>query len=211
MSVSGISGGMGSIREFFQKAQARGGITKDDLSTLQTQLKSSKLASGVRDLASSFDQIDVDSNGKLDQSEMATYSKSLGLKAGGGRPPGPPPEMTKDELTQVLSDKKANGDTDPLLSALVSSFDSADSDQDGKVSQSEFKTFADANGFKPKGSPPPPQPDGAGGQEQGSDAVDSTENSTTTSAAALKSLLRAYWAGSYASSDSSLSKDLEVA
>ena len=154
MSISGVSGGYSSIREAFQKMRSNGGITKDDLTTLQSQLKSKKLSAGISELAESFDSIDVDQNGKLDQSEMQTYSKSAGVKA----PPsgGEPPAMTKEELSQMASETG-----DESLSAAVESFDEADTDKDGKVSRAEYETFAKLNGL----TIAEPPSEGAGGEE----------------------------------------------
>ncbi len=230
MSISSISGGVGSIyHQAMEAMRSNGGLTKDGLSEIQNQLKSSSSSSdstNIDDLIDSFDEIDVDGNGKLDDSEMRTYSNKMGV-----RPPPPPPMggegsedeqddifadgLTEDELTEVTSKNEETGTTDKLMSALLSSFDEADTDGNGAITQDEFQAFADANGFKPPvGGMPPPPPESQSSSDDSSSSTDSSEESSNTSgisSLALQKLLSKYTSGAFSTDElSSLFSAIEA-
>ena len=149
MSISGISGSTWSIREAFQQMRSNGGISKDDLTQLANKLTNSDVQSGINSVVDSFDTIDTDSNGLLDGSEMATYSKKKGASASRqGPPPGGAPALTQDELSQMAEETG-----DDSLAATAESFDEADTDEDGKVSHAEYLAFAKANGLDVSSDP----------------------------------------------------------
>lgn len=163
MNLSGLSEGSNSVRESFQRSRVNGGISKSDLTELTSKLEGSPEAEKIGSLLSSFDTIDVDSSGRIDQTEVETYTGQMRIRGGkGGQPPGPPPEMTLEGINNRLSELSENGEEDPLLEKLASSFEESDTNQDGKISAGEFAGFAESNGFElpdRKGGSMPPPPD----------------------------------------------------
>lgn len=158
MSISAVSGSTSSIQTFLKKIQSEGGISKNDLTELKSSLSDSTASSNIDDLIDSFSQVDSDSSGTISQSEMQTYTKQMGM-----RPPEPPSDLTKADIEKMLnqgqdstsSTTSSSTSSDNPLSKLLSSFDEADTDGNGKISQSEFQAFAQANGIDaPKGPPP---------------------------------------------------------
>lgn len=104
------------------------------------------------ELTSSLEQLASQLNNAFDQMRMSGGQGGPGGMAGGPHP-GPPPSdgqngkssdtgFTKDELTQQLSDM---GSTDSkrssLISSIVSNFDKADANGDGKVNREEAMAF----------------------------------------------------------------------
>jgi len=63
-----------------------------------------------------------------------------------------PPELTKDQLTQLDSQLKSEGKDTSNLDKVIANFSSLDSNGDGKVSMNELKTGASQYGINlPKG------------------------------------------------------------
>lgn len=135
-----------------------------DKSTLENALGS--MSSGDSNSASTdaiFKALDTDGDSKITKQEMSDSIKKLAdglqsqvhqMRFGGagdarGMPPPPPPEggddagMSKDQLTQMAKSATDSGNTKAAtdLSALVTAFDKADTDQDGKVSFKEAMAF----------------------------------------------------------------------
>lgn len=156
----------------------KGYIEESDLESAFSSLVSdSSSTSSTSDVSSLFSQLDTDSDGKVTESEFSTslsnlasalddqYNQSRMEGAMGGMPPPPPPSedsdstsssenaYTADELTAQLSEI---GSTDSarssLISSILSNFDSADTDSDGSISDSEAMSYASANGLGPDSS-----------------------------------------------------------
>ena len=147
----------------------QGYIEKSDLQSAFSQIASgSSDSTSVDDV---FSQLDSNSDGKVTKDEFSTTLKKLadeldsqfnsmrmsgaGGKAGaGGMPPPPPPQdgqggqggddagFTKDELTSQLKDiGSSDSKRSSLISKIVSNFDKADTDGDGKVSLKEAMAY----------------------------------------------------------------------
>jgi len=135
----------------------KGYINEEDLVTAFSALTTTSDTSA----SSVFSQLDSDSDGKITESEFTTsltqLSEALNTqydqsRMQGAMPPPPPSSSedeegyTEDELTSQLEEI---GDTDSARSTLISSilenFDAADTDSDGKVSNSEAMAYAEEN------------------------------------------------------------------
>lgn len=152
-SVSGSS----SLSQLFSKidSKSQGYIEKSDLASIFQSISGSGDDSSVEDL---FSMLDSDSDGKVTEREFSTTLSKLqqqledqfgqmrmqqGMQ---GMPPPPPPQndegFTQDELQAQLEEI---GDTDSqrasLISNIVSNFEAADSDGDGKVSFAEAMAY----------------------------------------------------------------------
>lgn len=153
--------------ELFSKLDAKGQgyIEQSDLQSAFSQVFSDASSStgsatdSSADSSALFKALDGDGNGKVTESEFSSglqkladaldsqaFSRRMGgaQDAGGAPPPPPPPQgaddtgLTKDQLQSQLDQI---GSTDSARSSLISSvvqnFDKADTDGDGKVSQTE--------------------------------------------------------------------------
>lgn len=152
-SVSGSS----SLSQLFSKidSKSQGYIEKSDLASIFQSISGSGDDSSVEDL---FSMLDSDSDGKVTEREFSTTLSKLqqqledqfgqmrmqqGMQ---GMPPPPPPQndegFTQDELQAQLEEI---GNTDSqrasLISNIVSNFEAADSDGDGKVSFTEAMAY----------------------------------------------------------------------
>jgi len=134
----------------------KGYINEEDLVTAFSSLTTTSDTSA----SSVFSQLDSDSDGKITESEFTTsltqLSEALNTqydqsRMQGAMPPPPPSSeedegFTEDELTSQLEEI---GDTDSARSTLISSilenFDAADTDSDGKVSNTEAMAYAEEN------------------------------------------------------------------
>lgn len=65
-----------------------------------------------------------------------------------------PPELTKDQLTQLDQKLKSEGKDTSNLDKIVSNFDQLDTNSDGKVSMDELKTGASQYGINAPQGPP---------------------------------------------------------
>ena len=153
--------------ELFSKLDTKGQgyIEESDLQSAFSQVFSDASSStgsatdSSADSSALFKALDGDGNGKVTESEFSSglqkladaldsqaFSSRMGgaQDAGGAPPPPPPPQgaddtgLTKDQLQSQLDQI---GSTDSARSSLISSvvqnFDKADTDGDGKVSQTE--------------------------------------------------------------------------
>lgn len=127
---------------------------KDAFASIDSDSASSSSAEEV------FAQIDADSDGKVTQDELTSKLQELAdtldsqfnqSRVAGGMPPPPPPQgedqgLTEDEMTAMASDA-ASTDTNlaSLLSTVVSNFDAADTDGDGRVTFKEAQAYAQQN------------------------------------------------------------------
>lgn len=135
-----------------------------DKGTLEKALGSMGSSDGNSTSAEAiFKALDTDGDSKITKQEMSDSIKKLadglqsqvnqmrfgGAGEAGGMPPPPPPQggndagMSKDQLSQMAQSATASGNTKAAtdLSALVTSFDKADTDQDGSVSVKEAIAF----------------------------------------------------------------------
>lgn len=141
----------------------KGYIQESDMESAISGLSSSSSSSsstGGVSASEIFGQLDNDSDGKITQDELASSLKKLAESldeqfgqsrmAGAMLPPPPPPSgedsgLSKEELTSQLSEI---GDSDSSRSTLISSilenFDVADTNSDGKVSNTEAMAYAEA-------------------------------------------------------------------
>ena len=133
--------------------KSQGYLEKSDLQSAFDALSGTGSSASVDDI---FTQLDGNGDGKVTKDEMSTSLQNLAdqldsqfnqMRMNGGMPPPPPPPendtgFTKDELSSQLSEI---GSTDSkrseLISNIVSNFDKADTDSDGKVSFKEAMAY----------------------------------------------------------------------
>jgi Ca2+-binding EF-hand superfamily protein len=150
--------------------KGQGYIQESDLQSAFSQVFASTTAATPDSSASSsstdssasalFKALDGNSDGQVTESEFSSSIQKLadaldsqafssrmgGAHGAGGMPPPPPPEddagLTKDQLSSKLSE---SGSTDSeqsgLISKVVSNFDKADTNGDGKVSMQEAMAY----------------------------------------------------------------------
>lgn len=182
---------------------------KNAFASIGSDSTSSSSSSSVEEV---FAQIDADSNGKVTQDELASKLQELAdtldsqfnqSRVAGGMPPPPPPPsgedqgLTEDEMTAMASDATSS-DTNlaSLLSTVVSNFDAADTDGDGRVTFKEAQAYAQKNESSSSTS------------ESSTSTATSTSNtaSADTSSAVMRRILdlvRAYGLGEEGSTSNS--------
>lgn len=146
--------------------KGQGFIEESDLQSAFNQAFSSATsgtsASTSTDSSASalFKALDGDSDGQLTESEFSSSIQKLadaldsqafssrmgGAHAAGGMPPPPPPEddtgFTQDQLSSQLSEiGSTDSERSDLISKIVSNFDKADANGDGKVSMQEAMAY----------------------------------------------------------------------
>lgn len=166
--ISGISQASQMASQLFAKldTKSQGYIEKSDLSSAFSQISSNSSSSAssasVDDV---FSALDSNSDGKVTKDEFSTVLSKLqeqlqsqlgqsqmqgsgGPQGMGGRPLPPPADadagsFTKDELISKLSEtsSSSNSQQTDLMSKIVSNFEAADSDGDGKVSAKEAMAY----------------------------------------------------------------------
>lgn len=144
----------------------QGYLEKSDLQSAFGKVSAANKASGTASVDEVFAQLDGDSDGKVTQNELASALQTLaseldsqfnsmrmqrGGKGHGDMPPPPPPDeangvgsagFTKDELSSQLSEiGAADSKRASLITNIVDNFDTADTNDDGKVSMQEAMTF----------------------------------------------------------------------
>lgn len=164
--------------------EGKGYIDSSDLEEAMSQLATDDGSESTASADELFSAMDSDGDGKVTQSEMSdtlqTLADSMGFAQGmggpggmGGMPPPPPSSgtggdsgFTEDELTSQLESLNSSdslSETDQaradLISSIVSNFDEADTNGDGKVDGSEAMAY-----------------------EQSSQSSDSGTSTTTTTA-----------------------------
>jgi len=165
------------------------GYTKDELTSLIDQVgdSDSKRTSLMSSIVSNFDKADTDGNGKVSNEEAMAYDKTLQANAtttGSTDTTTSNTGYTKDELSALIEEL---GDTDSkrtsLMSSIVSNFDKADTDGDGKVSNAEAMAYDQSTSATSSttttaqaGAMPPPPPPG-----KPQDSGDSTSSSSSSS------------------------------
>lgn len=152
--------------ELFSKldTSGQGFIEKSDLKSAFEKISSSSSSSATQSSTEEdelFAQLDSDSDGKVTKQEFSDAIKKVSDEldsqmmsmrlAGGmkGMPPPPPPAddagLTKDQLIS-LADEISASDSEAAssLNDLISNFDSADSNGDGKVSFQESQAYRES-------------------------------------------------------------------
>lgn len=168
--VSSVGGSMVSswANSLFSKLDTKnqGYLEKSDLQSAFSKISDS--SSSTDNIDNLFSQLDGDSNGKVTKDEMTSalqnvfdqltsqanssrmHQGGMGGGPGGmnGMPPPPPPQggndagFTKDELTSQLNETgTSDSKRSELINKIVSNFDKADSDGDGKVSMKEAMAY----------------------------------------------------------------------
>lgn len=138
-------------------AQALNAASNDDAST---------------DADALFKSIDIDSDGKITQSEMSKSIESLlsqlnNSKTRGGEAPPPPPDgmppkgpppsggddagVTKEQATKMAADT-SDQKLSSLMSKVAENFEAADTNEDGKVSFQEAKAYEESTKQKEGGT-----------------------------------------------------------
>lgn len=159
MSISGISSGASQFASaLFSKIDTRqqGYISQDDLTTAFSLVDQARGKRSNIDAAEVFKQFDSDSDGKVTKDEFSTAIENLAAQldqqlmssrvgGAGGMPPPPPKDdagFTKDQLSSQLEEiGSSDSKRSELLNKIVSNFDKADTDGDGKVSFKEAMAY----------------------------------------------------------------------
>lgn len=146
---------------YIQESDLQSAFSQVFASTTAATSDSSASSSSTDSSASAlFKALDGNSDGQVTESEFSSSIQKLadaldsqafssrmgGAHGAGGMPPPPPPEddagLTKDQLSSKLSE---SGSTDSeqsgLISKIVSNFDKADTNGDGKVSMQEAMAY----------------------------------------------------------------------
>lgn len=138
--------------------KGQGYIEKSDLQSAFDQVSSSRPSSGGASVDEVFQALDSDGDGKVTRQDMSDGIKKLadqlegqfqnmrmqgkgggmGMMGGMGSAGG----VSRDELSGMVD--SAQGATQ-RMDALLANFDTADADQDGKVSAQEARSFQEAN------------------------------------------------------------------
>ena len=149
------------VSDLFSKLDTKnqGYLEESDLEAAFSSIATDDSSLSVSEL---FSQLDSDGDGKVTESEMSSSLEQLSaqLDAGfnnmrttgmeAGMPPPPPPmSQSEDEgfsLEELTAQLEEIDSTDSarynLVSNIVSNFDEADADGDGKVSMQEAMTYA---------------------------------------------------------------------
>lgn len=161
--ISGV-GSSSQMSQLFSRldSKSQGYLEKSDLVSAFSAI------SGTEDSAAEelFAALDADSDGKVTESEFASTLSKLqeeldsqfaqmrmqgmagqGPQGMGGMPPPPPPNdegFTQEELEAQLTEiGDADSERSSLIADIVSNFEAADSDGDGKVSFQEAMAYKD--------------------------------------------------------------------
>ncbi len=154
--------------ELFSKldTSGQGFIEKSDLKSAFEKITSSSSSSSTQSSTEEdelFAQLDSDSDGKVTKQEFSDAIKKVsdeldsqmmsmrlagGMSGMGGMPPPPPADdagMTKEQLTSIADEIGASdSEAASSLNDLISNFDKADSNSDGKVSFQESQAYRES-------------------------------------------------------------------
>lgn len=135
--------------------KGQGYIEKSDLQSAFDQVSSSRPSSGGASVDEVFQALDGDGDGKVTRQDMSDGIQKLADqlegqfqnmrmqgKGGGMGGMGSAGGVSRDELSGMVD--SAQGATQ-RMDALLANFDTADADQDGKVSAQEARSFQEAN------------------------------------------------------------------
>lgn len=163
-------------------------------------------------------------NSQFDQSRMGMGGGGPGGPGGaGGPPPGPPPGgdsdgdsddsgFTKDQLTQQLQDSSSSSDTKrtDLISSIVSNFDKADSDGDGKVTRKEAMAYDQSVNGTSSASSSTGTVASTSSSSSSSSGTSTSSNSDTAVLSQILKLMQAYGSTSNDSAYSLLANSISV-
>lgn len=147
------------VSDLFSKLDTKnqGYLEESDLEAAFSSIATDDSSLSVSEL---FSQLDSDGDGKVTESEMSSSLEQLSAQLDAGfnnmRTTGmeagmPPPPMSQSEdegfsLEELTAQLEEIDSTDSarynLVSSIVSNFDEADADGDGKVSMQEAMTYA---------------------------------------------------------------------
>lgn len=156
MSISSTSlgGGSGWAMSAMRQRKQPPDMTKDQLTQIEQKMKANgKNTANLDKMISNFDQLDANQDGKVGMDELKAGAEKLGIElpperpAGMGGPPPKMPDLSKDQLTDIISNLKADGKDTSNLEKLVTNFDQLDTDQDGTVSMDEIQAGAKTLGI----------------------------------------------------------------
>lgn len=161
--ISGV-GSSSQMSQLFSRldSKSQGYLEKSDLVSAFSAISGSE-DSAAEEL---FAALDADSDGKVTESEFASTLSKLqeeldsqfaqmrmqgmagqGPQGMGGMPPPPPPNdegFTQEELEAQLTEiGDSDSERSSLIADIVSNFEAADSDGDGKVSFQEAMAYKD--------------------------------------------------------------------
>ncbi len=186
------------------------GFTKDELQSQLDEIgtSDSERSSFISNVVNNFDDADANGDGKVSFAEAQAYnsgsSSTEATSATAGKqalmPPPPPDEDNGFTLSELQSQLEEVGSSDSqraaFISNIVSNFEAADTDGDGKV------TFAEAQAYKEQSS----------GSADGTatTSASATTNSDTNLMKQVMQLMHAYGSFNDNDSNSSLSSLLSV-
>lgn len=144
-AIGGSTADTSSVNDVFSQldSDSNGQVTKDEFSTAMKKVSDA--------LDTQFNAMRM--NGFGGQGGQGEHGGMGGAGAAGGMPPPPPggqggpgggndAGLTKDQLSSQLSEiGSTDSQRSALISKVVSNFDKADSDQDGKVSFKEAMAY----------------------------------------------------------------------
>ncbi len=134
-----------------------GGVDSAEFSKAALELSSISDESAITE---AFNGLDTDKNGAIGLDELTSAFESMasaGVMGMGGKPPpppGPPPKRedeedtgyTVGELTTLASETSSTDSTlSSLLETLVSNFEAADANGDGRVTASEAMAYQESS------------------------------------------------------------------
>lgn len=189
------------VSNLFSKLDTKnqGYLEKSDLESAFSQISSSSSDSSSASVDQIFSQLDSDGDGKITEQEMSSSLQQLAdqldtgfnnmrttsMQGAGGMPPPPPPQdaeddtgYTQDELTTMASEvSSTDSNLSTLLSNIVSNFDAADADGDGKVTAKEAQAYQNSQTSTVNST-------------SDSSSSSSTTSSTSSEAAVLKRIMQ---------------------
>jgi len=119
------------------------GLTKDQLSSIASTTTDSNLASLMNTVASNFSAADSNGDGKVSSAEAMAYQQSTSSSAASTTSSASDAGLTKEQLTSIASTTK-DGNLASLMNSVASNFSAADSNGDGKVSQTEAMAYKES-------------------------------------------------------------------
>lgn len=215
--ISGIGSSAQLSSKLFSAldTKSQGFLEKSDFVSAFSKLSSTSTSSSSTSVDDVFSALDSNSDGKVTKDEFATTLAKLqeqldssrmhggghGGPHGAGGPPPPPPAddagFTKDELSSQLEESSSSDSKrTELLSKIVSNFEAADTNSDGKVSFTEAMAY-----------------DQSSQNSSASDAASGSRSSSNSEAGIMMKimqLMQAYGGNSQEQSSSGVASQLSV-
>lgn len=119
------------------------------------ETQSQAMLDDLSTILSSFSDIDTDGSGTLTLEELIAFSEESGIVLPMvDRRPGPVSDLTEEDLLEEIATvSQTTGDAPPHLVQLLENFATADTDQDGVLTVSEQRAYAEEQGTN-SGRPP---------------------------------------------------------